>query len=475
MKNISLYLLVVLLGSCQVSQEKSATEKIAEIESQLENFASNDGYSGTVLVAQNENVLFEKAYGFANLAHKVPNKTNTKFGIASMGKMFTAVAIMQLKKKGKLSLESKVGDILPKYPNAAVRDSVTIEQLLVHTSGLTDFFNDKFEHRAKHTVRTLADYFDFFKDDELLFSPGNKFSYSNAGYIVLGMIIEELSGENYYKYVKENIFLPAGMENTDYYETDMSIENLAEGYIKKNENGIWKTSTYMKGARGSSAGGAYSTTEDLFKFATALKNNTFISARTLELMVSDENQDNYGFGFSLNKFNDTEVYGHNGGAHGVSAELDIYENLDYVVVTLSNRGALDGWVDVRSTIRKTLAGSTEETDKYLGSKELIEIYEVDGYDAAFAKLKTLEENVSEKYLMDAANKYREAKQFNKAIDLLKILVTGIPDSWYSFSILADTYLEAGNKKLAIKNYHKSLKIEPKNEWAIEKLVMLEKG
>ena len=200
-----------------------------------------------------------------------------------------------------------------------------------------------------------------------------------------------------------------------------------------------------------------------------------ISEESLKLMVADENRDSYGYGFSLNKFNEIDVYGHNGGAHGVSAELDIYKNLDYVVVTLSNRGALDGWVDVRSMIRKTLAGSTKETDKYLGSKELIEIYEAEGYEAAFTKLKTLEENVSEKYLMDAANKYREAKQFDKAIDLLKILVTGIPDSWYCFSILADTYLEAGNEKLAIENYNKSLKLEPKNEWAIEKLAMLEKS
>ena len=391
-----------------------------------------------------------------------------------MGKMFTAVAIMQLKEQGKLNLHTKVGDILPDYPNAIVRDSVTIEQLLVHTSGLTDFFNDKFEHKAKHTVRTLADYFDFFKDDTLLFSPGSKFSYSNAGYVVLGMIIEQLSGDNYYDYVKKYIFTPAGMKNTDNYETDSSIENMAEGYIKKDENGIWKTSTYMKGAKGSSAGGAYSTAEDLFKFALALKNNVLISAESLELMISGENQNNYGYGFTLNRFNDMEVYGHNGGAHGVSAELDIYKNLDYVVVTMSNRGPLDGWVDVRSTIRKTLAGSTKETDKYLGSKELIEIYEADGYEAAFVKLKTLEENISERYLMDAANKYRDTKEFDKAIDLLKILVAGIPDSWYCFSILADTYLEAGNEELAIENYHKSLKLEPKNEWAIEKLEMLEK-
>ena len=147
--------------------------------------------------------------------------------------------------------------------------------------------------------------------------------------------------------------------------------------------------------------------------------------------------------------------------------------MDYIVVTLSNRGALDGWVDVRSMIREKLAGSTEETNKYLGTKELIEIYEIEGFDAAIAKLKTMEGNIYDKYLMDAANKYREAKEFNKAVDLLEILVTGIPDSWYCFSILADTYLEAGNKTKAIENYHRSLDLDSNNQWAIEKLQLLE--
>lgn len=473
MKNISIYLIVILLSCCKGANENATDEQIAKIDGYLEEIAKDDGYSGTVLIAKNEEVLFKKAYGYANLAYNVPNQIDTKFGIASMGKMFTAVAIMQLMEQGKLTLNDKVGEILSDYPNDTVRDSVTAEQLLVHTSGLTDFFNDKFEHRAKHSVRTIADYFSLFKDDELLFSPGKKFSYSNAGYIVLGMIIEHLSGINYYDYVQRNIFNPAGMENTGNYETDKSIANIAEGYIKKDINGVWTTSTYMKGARGSSAGGAYSTVADLLKFAIALKNNTLISEESLALMISNKDQNGYGYGFSLNKFNGIEVYGHNGGAHGVSGELDIYRNMDYIVVTLSNRGALDGWVDVRSMIREKLVGSTEETNKYLGTKELIEVYEIEGFDAAIAKLKTMEGNISDKYLMDAANKYREAKEFDKAVDLLEILVAGIPDSWYCFSILADTYLEAGNKTKAIENYHRSLDLDSNNQWAIEKLQLLE--
>lgn len=473
MKKIALYLGVVLLFSCHPLAENPSEAKLAEIEERLENMAAQDGYSGTVLMAKNGEVLLKKAYGFAHIGHGVPNAIDTKFGIASMGKMFTAVAIMQLREQGKLRLQDKVGDILGDYPNTTVRDSVTIEQLLVHTSGLTDFFNDEFEFRAKHTVRTLADYFSLFQNDTLLFSPGSRFSYSNAGYIVLGMVIERLSGANYYDYVKSHIFGPAGMVNTDNYETDASIENLAEGYIKKDTNGIWKTNTYMKGARGSSAGGAYSTAEDLLKFALALKNESLISAESLALMISDTGQNGYGHGFGLHTFNGQQVYGHNGGAHGVSAELDIYKETDYIVVTLSNRGPLDGWVDVRSMIRETLAGATDETKKYLGSKALIEIYENEGYEAALTHLRSMDGTISERYLMDAANTYREAKAYDKAIDLLELLVVGIPDSWYCFSILADTYLEAGNKEQAIKNYHKSLDLDPKNQWAIEKLEGLE--
>ena len=271
MKNIILLLSIIVIIGCSKFEENS--NAILEIEKKLNKIGEKEKFSGCVLIAKNEEIILKKAYGFANLSHQVTNKIDTKFGIASMGKMFTALAIMQLKEQDKLRLNQTVGEILPNYPNQTVKDSVTIHQLLNHTSGLTDFFNSEFEFKAKHTVRTLNDYFSLFKNDSLLFSPGTKYSYSNAGYIVLGMIIEELTYGTYYDYVRENIFLPSNMINTDNYETDSSIDNLAEGYIKKDENGVWKTSVYMKGAKGSSAGGAYSTIEDLFNFALALRNH----------------------------------------------------------------------------------------------------------------------------------------------------------------------------------------------------------
>lgn len=271
MKKTLLYISIILLCSCRTGSENQTAKKIKDIEDKLETMSKQVGYSGTVLIAEREDIVLKRAYGFANLAHQVPNKINTKFGIASMGKMFTAVAIMQLMEQKKLNLQNRIGELLPDYPNVTVRDSVTVEQLLVHTSGLTDFFNEKFEYRAKHTVRTIDDYFNLFKEDDLLFSPGSQFSYSNAGYIVLGMIIENLTGETYYDYVKKNIFDKAGMKNTGNYETDKSIENLAEGYIKKDVDGIWTISTYMKGARGSFCGRSLFYCRRFVKVCTRIK------------------------------------------------------------------------------------------------------------------------------------------------------------------------------------------------------------
>ncbi|WP_257670867.1 serine hydrolase [Parapedobacter tibetensis] len=465
-----------LLIFCSITV-KAQIGPIPEIEKSLTNYCQNDNYSGVVLISKDKKILLEKAFGYAHLGFKVPNNLETKFNTASMGKMYTAIAIMQLREKAKLRLADKVGEILPDYPNESVRDSITIEQLLTHTSGLKDFFNEKFEFKAKHTVRSLQDYFDFFKDEPLKFTPGSKFSYSNAGYIILGMIIEKLSGQNYYDYVKEHIYLPAGMENTDCYENDAAIENLAEGYRYLDGDNVWKTSNYSKGAKGSSAGGCYTTAHDLLKFVTALQNNTLISANSLALMISDERKNGYvegfehgyGYGFSLNKFNKEDVYGHNGGAPGVSAELDIYKNSDYVVITLSNRGSLDGWVQVRSIIREAIAGPTKETDKYLGTMNLIEIYKDKGYKSALKFMKSMDGNVEGRLLNSLANKYRTAKEYDHSIDVLKLIMVNNPESWHTLGTLADVYLSVGLKSEAIKKLNEILELNPENDWAKERL------
>jgi CubicO group peptidase (beta-lactamase class C family) len=207
------------------------SEISSQLEQHLEKLVQEDHFSGAVLLAKDGQPLFKKAYGLASVAFQVPNKVDTKFNLASMGKMFTGVAVAQLAQQSKLSFDDLVGKHLPDYPNKAVAGKVTIHHLLTHTSGMGSYWNDKFE-AAKDNIRKVADFLPFFVDDALQFEPGQRWSYSNAGYIVLGAIIEKVSGEDYYDYVREHVFKPAGMTNTDCYELDRDTPNLAIGYTR---------------------------------------------------------------------------------------------------------------------------------------------------------------------------------------------------------------------------------------------------
>ena len=202
-----------------------------ELNTYLDQASVDDKFSGTVLVAKDGKPLFKKAYGLANKNTNTPNNVDTKFDLGSMNKMFTAIAIAQLVERGKLSFTDTVGKLLPDYPNKEVADKVTVHHLLTHTSGIPNYINEKFQANLNN-LKTVADYLPLFANDPLSFEPGAKWQYSNSGFTVLGLIVEKVSGQNYYDYVKEHIFKPAGMVNTDSYERDKEISNLAVGYTR---------------------------------------------------------------------------------------------------------------------------------------------------------------------------------------------------------------------------------------------------
>src|SRR5581483_8390858 len=195
----------------------SETEIGQSLTGYLDGLAKDDRFSGVVLLAKGGKPFYVKAYGLADKEKNLPINPQTKFNLGSMNKMFTAVAIAQLAEQGKLSFDDTVGKFLPDYPNKDVVNKVTIHHLLTHTSGLGSFWNAKFDEK-KGSIRTVADYLSLFVDDPLRFEPGARFEYSNAGFIVLGGIIEKVSGQSCYDYVRERIYKPAGMTNTDCYE-----------------------------------------------------------------------------------------------------------------------------------------------------------------------------------------------------------------------------------------------------------------
>jgi len=284
-----------------------------------------------------------KAYGLADKSKNAPNNAETKFNLGSMNKMFTAVAIAQLVEQGKLSFDDKVGKLLPDYPNKDVANKVTVHQLLTHTAGLGSYWNAKFDARRTQ-IKTVADYLSLFADEPLLFEPGARFEYSNSGFIVLGAIIEKVSGQSYYDYVREHIYKPAGMTSTDDYQMTDDTPNLAMGYTNlgpddKPASGPRRPNTDTRPNRGGPAGGGYSTVGDLLRFATALLDHKLLSARSTDLVTTGKitmGMGKYGYGFGEAQINGYRMIGHNGGAPGIGSDLMIFPELGTVGVVMTN-------------------------------------------------------------------------------------------------------------------------------------------
>ncbi|MEO5762686.1 MAG: serine hydrolase domain-containing protein [Vicinamibacteria bacterium] len=259
----------------EVGPSRSAAEVIAGAPAVIDD-AVAAGFSGVVLIAKDGLTVIERAAGFANRSFDVKNRMDTKFNLGSINKTFTRLAVAQLVESGKLSFDDKLGRLLPDFPNADSAAKITVNQLLEMKSGIGDFFGREFDATPKDRIRKLADYLPFFSAKPLAFEPGTAEAYSNGGYVTLGLIIEKVSGQSYYDYVREHIYKPAGMTDTDAFEVDAIVRNLAVGYTKRGKTEL-SSNVYSLPARGSSAGGGYSTVQDLLKYAEAVVANRLAS------------------------------------------------------------------------------------------------------------------------------------------------------------------------------------------------------
>lgn len=300
------------------SAPANSAEFITTAGKYLDQLAKADAFSGVVLVAKDDKPIFSKAYGAASKEYNVPNRLDTIFNLGSINKIFTRVAIGQLVQQGKISFDDKLGKYLPDYPNKDAAEKVTIRHLVTMKSGIGDFFGEKFMNAPKDKLRNNSDFIPLFADKPLAFEPGTSNAYSNGGYILLGAIIEKATGKSYYDYVRENIFKPAGMLNTDSYESDKMPVNSASGYTTRGSANGRVNNLFTRPARGSAAGGGYSTAEDLLKFSIALK--------TGKLTIPDDDgkpRTDGGLGIA-------------GGADGINGLLLVNGQTGFTVIVLSN-------------------------------------------------------------------------------------------------------------------------------------------
>jgi CubicO group peptidase (beta-lactamase class C family) len=313
----------------------------AELDALISKLASADVFSGAALLAKDGKVIYKKAFGVANKDFDAPNRIDTKFNLGSMNKMFTSVAIAQLVERGKLSFDDPLAKFLPEFPNKEAAGKIRIKHLLCHTSGLGSYFNSKFWESSRARFRTTSDFMELAKDEKPAFEPGTKWSYSNTGMLTLGAVIEKVTGQSYYDYIRENIYKPAGMVNSDCYDLDRVNPNLAVGYEKDyTEDGArFRNNIFSHVIRGGAAGGGYSTVEDLLRFDVALRSNKLVGAEYVKLLLSPKpelNSPDYGYGFGIDREN--QIAGHSGGFEGISSNLDMFLNSGYTAVVLSNYG-----------------------------------------------------------------------------------------------------------------------------------------
>jgi CubicO group peptidase (beta-lactamase class C family) len=321
-------------------------QAIEAFKKEVERLADSGEFSGVVLLARGNEVVLQKAVGEADRANHIPNTNDTVFGLASMNKMFTAVAVAKLVEQGRLAWSDPVGRHLKGWLPDELAASITVEQLLTHTSGLGDYL-DQIETDPKlRSARSLSAYRELVHASKIVGKPEDGLRYSNTGYVVLGALIEAVSGRDYFEFVRSEIFVPAGMTRTDTWCRDEIVEHRAIGYIPPDEAeamGLgkgWRTNQRFEGTRGTSAGGGMSTAGDLFRFARALTTGKLVKPETLAALVQPRVAflpgSRYGYGFVVLEGAGPKAFGHSGGFPGVNGELRIYGDEDWTIVVLSN-------------------------------------------------------------------------------------------------------------------------------------------
>jgi D-alanyl-D-alanine carboxypeptidase len=315
----------------------SDAELITALRNKLDAATAADKFSGAVLVGHHGKPTFAQAYGMADRDRNIPNTLKTTFSIASMNKMFTAVATMQLVQAGKLSLDDPLNKYLPDYPNKDLAAKVTIAELLTNTGGTGNIWGPEYDaHRAD--LRTLQDYINLYGSRPLRFEPGSRWEYSNYGFILLGAVIQKVSGEDYYAYISNHVYRVAGMSSTGSGIDDKTVPHRAIDYTKMGSP-TWIPNGDTAFRNGSPAGGGYSTVGDMLSFANTLQQNELLHPQFTKLLTTPQVKNPFGmdaYGFGVQTINGNECFGHNGSARGVNGDLEICAASGYTVVVLAN-------------------------------------------------------------------------------------------------------------------------------------------
>ncbi|QNI31042.1 serine hydrolase [Alloacidobacterium dinghuense] len=319
---------LILWIGCTAPRAEDSAGRMDQV---VQSYVTGKQFMGSVLVARDGQMLLDKGYGYANLEWQIPDSPEAKFRLGSITKQFTAASILLLEERGKLKTEDPVKKYMPDAPPAW--DKITIYNLLTHTSGIPSFTGFPDYHSSEATPTTPEKLVARFRDKPLEFQPGEKWNYSNSGYVLLGYLIEKISGKSYKDFVEENIFKPLGMNDSGYDSNTAIILHRAYGY-SPGTNGPEKAG-YIDMSIPFSAGALYSTTHDLLRWEEGLFGGKLLSAVSLKKMTTPF-KENYACGLMVRSVNGHKEIDHGGGIEGFNTELAYYPDEKLTVVVLGN-------------------------------------------------------------------------------------------------------------------------------------------
>lgn len=438
-------------------------------------------FNGSVLVAANGKVIYKKGFGLANMEWNITNTPETRFRLGSITKQFTATLILQLVEQGKIRLDGKISDYLPEY-RKDTGEKVTIHQLLNHTSGipsytsLPGFFND-----VSRNPYAVDDFVKKYASNDLEFEPGSKFSYNNSGYFLLGAIVEKVTGQTYEQVLRQRILDPLGMKGTGYDHHGTLIEKRAAGYQQTADGYV--NAPYLDMSIPYAAGSMYSTVEDLYLWDQALYTDRILSTQSKDLMFKP-NLSDYAYGWVVTKARlgtgpDTvQKITHGGGINGFNTLIVRFPAQKNLIVLLDNTSQGANLDRLERELTNILYNQPYNLPKMPLAEALLKLTEQNGVAAAIAFYRTVKTeypnlyDFSEPELNRLGYQLLQAKKLKEAVEIFKLNVEAYPQGFNAYDSLGEAYMISGNSELAIKNYQKSLELNPENTGATEALKRL---
>lgn len=473
-----LLLTLVLLTTTNIF----AQQKVDAIDVLLKQYSEFGQLNGAVLVADEGKIIYEKGFGMANMEWAIPNQPDTRFRIGSVTKQFTAALILQLVEEGKIKLDGKLTDYLPDY-RKDTGDKVTIHQLLNHTSGIPSYTGrPDFEKEIMRNPFSVADLVKKYSSGDFDFEPGARFSYNNSGYIILGAIIEQITGKSYETVLTERILKPLGMTGTGYDNTAPLLQKRASGYQKRPAGYI--NAAYLDMSLPYAAGSMYSTVDDLYKWDQSLYEDKILSAESKKLMFTP-GQANYGYGIRivdmpLGKSQlKVKTIGHGGGINGFNSLITRAIEKRQTVIILDNvsQGQFHG--QITNSVLSILNGQPFDPPKRSVGETLYKLTMNQNVSAAIAeyrKLKTANDptyDFAEAELKSLGGQLTTAKRAKDALEIFKLNAEMFPKSTDAFDALGEAYLADNQKDLALASYKKAFELEPANVAALQMVRQLE--